>query len=171
MRALAVGRLVRVKNFHLLVEAWSSVESSLRIVGDGPEKSSLQRTARDLKLLDKIEFTGERQDVPQLMREADVLISPSVREGFSYVVLEALQAELVVISSRTGIASELVPDVCLLDEVNATAIAKTVNEVAASLDEFKQRFSDAWKSARACTVERMVQETESVYERVLTSRT
>ena len=168
VRAISVGRLAPVKNLDLIIDAWSDIEVPLTVVGDGPEYSKLVRLTKLAKLQDRVQFLGERSDVGELMEEADLLVSASEHEGFSYVVLEALQSNLVVVSTRTGIAAELVPEEFLIDTPTASSLSKVVNRAVSSFDLAREAFASAWKEAARFTVQRMVRETESVYFETLT---
>ena len=167
MLALAVGRLVKVKNFDTLLRAWEDIDIPLKIVGDGPEKHRLTRLAVDLLLDDRVEFLGEQPDVAELMQNADLLISTSASEGFSYVVLEALQARTVVISTRTGIAAELVPETFLVSDASPVQIARSINRAISFFQETQDAFMNTWERAKTFTVHRMVLETQEVYRQTL----
>lgn len=163
INAIAVGRLVPIKNFDVVLDAWKDVPIPLQIVGEGPEKEKLYTHARNLDLLDRVEFLGERSDVQELMAASDLLISVSTTEGFSYVVLEALRSELVVIATKTGVAAELVPDDYLIEQPQSDLLADAVATLLESWDRARVQFEAAWTTARGLTIQRMVQSTESVY--------
>ena len=114
-----VGRLIRLKNHRLLIEAFSSLLDKaspytdllrLTIVGDGPEHASLVAQARELGLADRIWFAGRRDDVDELMRSFDVFVLPSLQEGMSNTLLEAMSSGVAVIAADVGGNSELVED-------------------------------------------------------------
>ena len=163
LNAIAVGRLVPIKNFDVVLDAWAEISIPLRMVGDGPEYKNLESQAQRLSLLDRVNFLGERSDVSELMVRSDLLVAASDREGFSYVVLEALRSKLVVVATKTGVAAELVPDKYLIDHPNSETLAKTVSEALASWEQTKRDFGEAWLKAGELTTQRMVKETESVY--------
>lgn len=163
LNAIAVGRLVPIKNFDVVLDAWAEISIPLRMVGDGPEYKNLESQAQRLSLLDRVNFLGERSDVCELMARSDLLVAASDREGFSYVVLEALRSKLVVVATNTGVAAELVPDKYLIDHPNSETLAKTVSEALASWEQTKRDFGEAWRKAGELTTRRMVKETESVY--------
>jgi sugar transferase (PEP-CTERM/EpsH1 system associated) len=114
-----VGRLAAVKDQATLLRA---VQSMLRdrtewvasvrvlIVGDGPLRSELEQLARDLGVEQVIWFAGDRSDVPQLLRAMDLFVLPSLAEGISNTVLEAMASGLPVIATRTGGNPELVEE-------------------------------------------------------------
>lgn len=100
---LAVGRLVPIKGFDLLLEAWSLVAPSapgwtLRVVGDGPERASLLALAKALDISETVEFTGLVSDVETHYREASIYCLSSRYEGFGMVLIEAMSFGLPVVS-------------------------------------------------------------------------
>lgn len=163
LNAIAVGRLVPIKNFDVVLDAWTEISVPLRIVGYGPGYNDLADQSERLGLLDKVEFLGERTDVRELMAQSDFLVAASETEGFSYAVLEALRSELVVISTNTGIAAELIPNKYLIDEARSDLLSEVVSETIAAWDLAKREFEEVWRKASQLTIRRMVSLTESVY--------
>ncbi len=107
---LAVGRLAAQKGFGLLLDAaarWSDIQPRplLVIVGEGPLAARLRSQAASLGL--PVRFTGHRGDVPALLAAADVFVLPSVWEGQSLVLQEALRATVPIVATRTGGNAEL----------------------------------------------------------------
>lgn len=100
---VTVGRLVPSKDHALLLEAFAKVreklDSKLIIVGDGPERSRLEKLARDLGIDDDVWFTGWRQDPHSIMSRCDVFVMTSRYEGFGNVIVEAMACGLPVIST------------------------------------------------------------------------
>lgn len=110
-----VGRLDPVKNQAALLEAVAVLSQGipglhLTIVGDGPMRASLQDLAVTLGLGDRVTFTGARDDTPELLRGFDVFVLPSVNEGISNTILEAMATGLPVVATRVGGNPELVAD-------------------------------------------------------------
>ena len=112
--AMAVGRLVRVKRFDRFLSGLSQarkVVAGLKgvIVGNGPERAALERMAGALGLLPEgVVFLGARNDVPTLLRQADLLVLCSDYEGLPNVLLEAMTARLPVITTPAGDAGIVV---------------------------------------------------------------
>ncbi len=165
--AIAVGRLVPIKNFDVVLDAWVDIPIPLQIVGDGPLSKALAQHADRLGLMDRVKFLGERSDVPELMAESSLLVSASSREGFSYVVLEALRSRLVVLSTATGIATDLVPQKYLISEPSASQIASVAKDLLASFDQARTDFATAWEASQKLTVQQMIRETENVYTKTI----
>ncbi|MGH3149818.1 MAG: glycosyltransferase, partial [Streptosporangiaceae bacterium] len=107
---LAVGRLAAQKGFGLLLDAavrWGDIQPAplLVIAGQGPLAAELQARAASLGLT--VRFVGQRPDVPALLATADVFVLPSVWEGQSLILQEALRAGVPVVATRVGGNREL----------------------------------------------------------------
>lgn len=94
----AKGVLERVPNARFL------------LVGGGSEQARLEAMAKDLGIIDRVIFAGQRFDVPDLLRLADVFVLSSRTEAFPNVVLEAMATGLPVVSTDVGSVSEMVEE-------------------------------------------------------------
>lgn len=111
---ITVGRLVRDKGIDLLLTAMTElrregVDSSLTVVGDGPEAGNLRRQAAGSGLGDRVLFIGRKSpdEVNAALNAARVFVMPSrVREGFGLSVVEAQAAGCAVVGSDNGGVSE-----------------------------------------------------------------
>lgn len=109
----SVGRLVSVKNYGLLLRAVSQMGNErvyVVLVGEGPEREALTRLAETLGIAARVKFLGHRENVAGLLGAMDVFVLPSLSEGMSNTLLEALAAKLVVIASDVGGNREIVRD-------------------------------------------------------------
>jgi len=106
-RILFVGRVHKEKNLALALHQIASLPEAIRdrlelsVAGDGPQRLELQELARALGLSAHISWLGwqEKDLLPELYRHADVLINPSLYEGMSNTVLEAMASGLPVVAS------------------------------------------------------------------------
>jgi glycosyltransferase involved in cell wall biosynthesis len=109
-----VGRLDPVKNQSSLLAVLARLRTRYRIrltlVGDGPLRASLEAQAALLGVSDHVTFTGARSDTPDLMRSFDVFVLPSINEGISNTILEAMATGLPVVAGRVGGNPELIVD-------------------------------------------------------------
>ena len=110
-----VARLDPVKDQPGLLRAFALAvrqepEAVLLIVGDGPCRPALEALAGSLGVRRSVQFLGERSDVPDLLRAMDVFVLPSIAEGISNTVLEAMATGLPVVATRVGGNPELVED-------------------------------------------------------------
>ncbi|WP_435066126.1 glycosyltransferase [Halobaculum sp. EA56] len=110
-----VGRLVERKGHHDLLKAWPRVlnehpNAELVIVGGGPERDRLDDHTRRLDIAESVHFLGTRDDVPELLAMFDVFAFPSHYEGMPGALLEAMCAELPIVTTPVDGCSELITD-------------------------------------------------------------
>lgn len=135
---LFVGRLHSVKGLAVLLDALALLVDQSRLtfdtvlVGDGEERATLERQARELGLGDRVVFRGERPhaEIPSWLQAVDVFCLPSRMEGMPNVVLEALACGVPVVATRVG----AVPDIIgpragiVVEPGSAVALAKALHE-------------------------------------------
>lgn len=109
-----VGRLDPVKDQAGLMRAVAGIQRArptvLVIVGEGPLRRALDGLRDELGLGDRLRLLGERQDIPQILQALDCFALPSVGEGVSNAILEAMATGLPVVATRVGGNVELVRD-------------------------------------------------------------
>jgi glycosyltransferase involved in cell wall biosynthesis len=128
---LFAGRLIEDKRVDLLLEAFDRVappDATLGIVGDGPERESLEARASGLESADRITFVGfleEYEAVLAHMRAARVFASPSTREGFDLTYAEAMAAGCTVIGAAhpESAADEVIGEGGFLAEPTVAGVA------------------------------------------------
>lgn len=107
-----LGRLDPVKDQAGLIRAFAQTPGTgkrvLVIAGDGPSRPELERVASELGLADRVRLLGERTDVSLILQALDVFVLPSLGEGISNAILEAMATGLPVIATRVGGNVELV---------------------------------------------------------------
>ncbi len=99
---LSVGQLIERKANHLTIEALRSLpEFTLVLVGDGPEKASLQSLARQYGVAERVRYLGvvAHENLAPIYSAADALVLASSREGWPNVLLEAMACGTPVIAS------------------------------------------------------------------------
>lgn len=103
-RIVGVGRLVHLKGFDVLLEAVARLPASrnatVYIIGDGPERSALQRSAHELGLGDRVVFLGQRDNPWAYIARATVMVVPSRVEAAPNVIGEALALSVPIIATR-----------------------------------------------------------------------
>lgn len=115
-RMIAVGRLVQQKNFAALVHAFARLQEyapgwELHIFGDGPEREMLLSMIEEYGLSESVFLRGESNAIQEEMSISEVIVVPSLFEGFSIVVAESKAAGIpaVAYSSCNG-PNELIRD-------------------------------------------------------------
>lgn len=78
------------------------IQAKLLLVGDGPERASVEHLARELQVEKDVLFLGKQDAVEELLAIADLYLMPSESESFGLAALEAMACEVPVVSSNTG---------------------------------------------------------------------
>jgi len=165
---LAAGRLVQAKGFDVLLTAWQAIRAQLWIAGEGPQRAQLETLIRRHRLEDRVRLLGQRDDIAVLMEAADLLVLPSRREGFPYVLLEALHHRLPVIATRVPGALDVVPQPWLVAVEDAAALAAAINRALSDASCLQADFQPLWQQAREeLSLATMVRRTEALYQKVL----
>lgn len=113
----SVGQMTDVKSYTTLVEAFLRLIASphpahqrlrLLIIGDGPTRAECLDMLTRAGASHRAWLPGERADVPQLLRAMDLFVLPSLAEGSSNTILEAMASGLPVVATAVGGNTELV---------------------------------------------------------------
>lgn len=171
-----VGRLSPEKGITYLLDAAGEVlekrpSAMFVIVGDGPERSSLEAAAQTLGLGERVRFTGKRSDVPGVFASLDVLVQPSVDEGLPITLLEALASRLPVVATNVGAVPKVIENEktgLLVEPRNARAIGAAILRLLEWAD-LRQRIADAGYEhvLRQFSAQRMTRDYLEVYESAL----
>lgn len=142
-------------------------------IGDGSYKSDLERYASSLGLGDRVIFTGFRTDIAKILPEIDISVLPSLSEGLSNSLLEAMSAGVPVIATRVGGTPEAVEDGAtglLIPPCDLDALVRAMTFLLDNPQSAKRMGVEGRRRALSrFSVERMVQETESLYFRLLSA--
>ncbi len=150
---LSVGNLIESKGHDLVIRSLSLMpEMHLAIIGEGPERESLQILSSSLGVENRVTFLGSlpQNELPRYYSAADALVLASSREGWANVLLEAMACGTPAIATRVGGNPEVIasPDAgMLIDERTPEAIAEAANKLFLEYPEegatrrYAERFS------------------------------
>jgi glycosyltransferase involved in cell wall biosynthesis len=106
---VTVGRLVQQKNIATILEAVAILKQrdkavTLKVIGDGPDRRSLEHRAKQLGIADVTRFVGTvpPEEVPEQIGDADVFAFPAVDEGLGLAAAEAFMLGVPVIAAQQG---------------------------------------------------------------------
>lgn len=150
---IAVGRLEAVKNFSFLLKVLADLglpNWKLVLCGEGKEKESLISLSQELKIEAQVEFKGwlNKEDLREAVSESDLMVLPSISEGFPVVLLQAAEQQVPCIASNVGDVNTLMASSeagWLIEANDATALASSLSEAhskweAHELEEMGRQF-------------------------------
>lgn len=170
-RCIAIGRLEPVKGFHTLIEAWAQLTqpAQLTIYGEGTERPRLERLIDTLNLHNDVTLPGYCEDLQSVYRHAELAIISSEREGFSYVLIEALAAGCPVVSTPVAGPVELLPKTALSQDGSAEGLRAVIDQALSDLPRTRQAQVPAMQRVKtAFTIEAMVDNIERLYREAMT---
>jgi glycosyltransferase involved in cell wall biosynthesis len=128
----AAGRLAGVKNYPLLIAAIAELQPTLPvqawILGEGPDRSSLEKLAHERGVGSLVRFLGFQQNPWRFIARADVFVLTSTYEGFGNVLIEAMACGTPVVATASPGTNEIITDGDngLLVEHDARAVADAI---------------------------------------------
>ena len=167
---MAIGRLVDAKGFDILIDAWQEIDADLLIIGDGPLKDDLSAQIEKLNLTKSVHLTGFVDNANALITAADFIVISSRREGFNYVMAEALFQSIPVISTDVPAPNEILPKDYLVPVADSKALHRLLkhclNNPTTLTSDFQTVFNWAQKTL---SLDGMVSNTERVFNDMISS--
>lgn len=155
---------------HIFKKVREIIPSKLLLIGDGPERHSLEKLCRELHLCEDIRFLGKQAAVEELLAVSDLFLMPSENESFGLAALEAMACGVPVISSNAG----GLPEVNIHGETGFMSDRGNVEEMAKfaikilSSDETLQKFrNNALAQAKRFDIGNILPHYEAYYEQIL----
>jgi glycosyltransferase involved in cell wall biosynthesis len=168
-----VGRLAPPKDPLTVLKACQLLQADFRllIVGDGELRNKAEDFVSQNNLEHKVIFTGERNDVPEILSVSDIFILASQLEGLPLVIIEAEMAGLPIVASHVGGVPEMVEDGItgfLVPPRNPGALAEALQKLIKDA-HLRQRIGLAAreKALNEFTFDNMLANTRRVYKEVL----
>jgi len=168
----AVGRMVWQKGFEFLIRAIPEVvqavpDAKFIFVGDGPLKDQLIVKSEQLNVRSRIIFAGFRSDLKEILSAMNLLVIPSLLEGFPMVTLEGMaMAKPIVATKIDGINEQITSGESgiLVPPRNPIALAEAILKLIHDKELSKRLGRSARnKVEKEFSVEKMIAETEKVY--------
>jgi glycosyltransferase involved in cell wall biosynthesis len=173
VRFIYVGRLSPEKGVHTLLHALAVVlavipQAQLTIVGDGPEREQLERTAARLGCVDRVRWSGSiaREGVRAALWAADVFVLPSRFESMSYTLLEAMACGVACVATQVGGNADLIRDGetgILVPPNDPAALAEAMLLLGRTPRERMRLAEAAQRAARAYSLETMLERSLALY--------
>jgi glycosyltransferase involved in cell wall biosynthesis len=176
---ISVGRLASEKNWPTLLEAFAKVHAlhlrtRLFLIGDGPESRRLKRLCKQMGIADRVEFSGRLpfDEIPELLKAADLFAFASHTETQGLVTLEAMAAGLAVVAVDAAGTRDVVVDGVdgFLTDDDSQALATAMQRMLDDhqiLDAFRKA---AHRKATEFEAGKQAQRLIHVYEDVIDSK-
>ncbi|MFH1662131.1 MAG: glycosyltransferase family 4 protein [Candidatus Falkowbacteria bacterium] len=161
----SIGNLYKTKGYEYLIEATrllvdAGLDVKTIIIGEGSERKNLEDLIGQLNLKSRVLLTGRIDNASELLKVFDVFACSSVKEGFPYAILEAMQAGLPIVSTNVGGIKDMIEnnvDGLLVEPKNPHKLAEKIKSIITGKWNYqinkKIKFS----------LEKMIEETKKIY--------
>lgn len=146
------------------------IPSKLLMIGDGPERVTMEQLCRDLELCDDVRFLGKQDKLEEILSITDLFMLPSASESFGLAALEAMGCEVPVISSNAG----GIPEINIhgltgyLTEVgDIEAMAKYSIDLLSDYDKLMTFKKNALAQAQKFNINNIIPLYEKLYDSVI----
>jgi len=175
-----MGRLSYEKSIDQAISAFvlavkNNPEIRLMLVGDGPEKANLKQLCDDLKIADKVIFTGILRDneLAEALQSNDIFITSSKSENMPLSVLEAMATGLPVVAVSEKGLKEMVKDGVsglLSPADNAGRMSENILRIFSDEKLIKNMGAASRKLAEEYSVENITKLLEEIYKNILINK-
>jgi glycosyltransferase involved in cell wall biosynthesis len=170
-----VGWLLPIKGPDILLAAMEEVwrdlpETMLLFIGKGDMEAGLRQRLAQIGKTDRTQFTGWRDDMPEILQAIDILVMPSRNEGMGRVAVEAMAAGKPVIASRVGGLKDLVEheNTGLLFPVgDIRALAQSIIRLLDDPEKAEEFGQAGLRCCRKYSSARMIEKLDALYREQL----
>ncbi len=172
LRIICVARLIKRKGIDYLLKALGSLKNkdfTLTLIGDGKEKENLKELAKNLKIDKQVKFLGSipHQKIVKYYQENDFFILPSLNEGMSNTVLEAMACGLPIIMSNVGGNKELIDNNgSIIPKVSSKAIKEVIEKYLKNKKLIKNHSIQSRKIAEKMNWSKVVNKYLNIYKKI-----
>ena len=144
------GQDILIRALKILIDDGYNV--SLTLIGDGKKRLEFEKLAKDLNILDKVNFTGsikDKQKIYDYLKNSHLLVFPTESEGLPRTIIEAMAVGLPCVSSPVDGIVELLEPNCLVQERTPEKYAEKIEELLSDWNSMinigKQNYEKALK--------------------------
>jgi len=166
-----IANFYKTKGLGYLIEAMyilrqQNKDIALAVIGEGPERKNLEKQIVKYNLEKNISLLGKKTKASQYLKALDIFVLPSVKEGFPFVILEAMSAEIPIIATTVGAIPEILENETsgiLVEPKNPKALAQTIMTLLDDPREQKNLAENAKQSVEKFSLSQTLSQTFSLY--------
>ena len=169
-----IANLYKTKGLEYLIQSIKILTSNFQfpiitiIIGEGKERKNLQNLINQLNLKNSIFLFGKINNASELLKAFDIYICSSIKEGLSYTLIEAMQAELPIVATNVGGNSELIENNktgILIKPQNQQELTNAINYLIKNKALSNQlRVNAEQKAMNEFSLESMISKTKKIYK-------
>lgn len=169
-----VGRLTDIKGCEYFIEAAGELKKRenlhFLVVGSGENETKLREKAHNMGLEGRLTFTGQREDIPDMLSIMDIYSLSSLNEGLGRSILEAQAAGVPVVATNVGGVPEIVEDGTtgiLVPPKDPKALAQAIEKLVDNLEFRILIAKNAWERLSYFSLKKTVEDLNKLYRKLL----
>lgn len=169
-----VANFYRTKGINHLIETIGLLEAKYKplnakciIIGDGKQRPELEKLIENLGLKSKVFLVGRIPDAYKYLKAFDIFILPSLKEGFPWIILEAMAAEIPIIATRVGALPEIIEhnkQGVLVEPKNPDKLTENIAELIKDPEMVQSFKIEAKEKLKKFSSSEMIEQTEKLLE-------
>ncbi|PJE58191.1 MAG: hypothetical protein COU81_02160 [Candidatus Portnoybacteria bacterium CG10_big_fil_rev_8_21_14_0_10_36_7] len=162
-----IANLYKNKGLDYLIKSAQETQGVIFIViGEGAERTSLERLIKDHNLTNKFLLVGSKNNASSYLKALDIFVLPSLKEGMPWVILEAMTAGLTIIATNVGGLPEMIENDktgILVEPADNQALTTKINYLIQNPLTAQKMSELAKEKIKEFSLEKMVAETEKLF--------
>ena len=122
-----VANFYKTKGLEYLIQSAKDVNADFVIIGDGRSRTKLESLIKKYNLGNKVFIVGRIPNAYKYLKAFDVFVLPSLKEGFPWIILEAIAAEVPIVATKVGAIPEILEQEFLVEPKNPGELAKKIS--------------------------------------------
>jgi len=168
-----VANFYKTKGINYLINAISLLEAEYKrldvrciVIGDGKQRPELEKLIEKHNLKNKVFLVGRIPDAYRYLKAFDIFVLPSLKEGFPWIILEAMSAEIPIIATKVGALEEIIENNkqgILIQPKNTEELAENISKLIKNPELTEQFKEQAKKRLENFSLFNMVKQTEKLF--------
>lgn len=160
------GIIYLIKSIDLLETKYKPLGAKCIIIGDGKQRPEIENLIKKHKLENKVFLAGRIPDAYKYLKAFDVFVLPSLKEGFPWIILETMAAEIPIIATNIGALPEIIENNeqgILIDPKNPAQIAEKIQKLIENPESAQRLQKQAKHKLKQFSLLKMVQKIEQLF--------
>jgi len=155
-----------IKSAHIIKNEYKREDIRYVVIGDGKERKKLESLIKKYDLGNTVYLAGRMPDAYKYLKAFDVFVLPSVKEGFPWIILEAMASGVPIVATKVGAVPEIIDDRkegLLVNPRNEKELAKNIMKAIIDSDLSIKMINNAKEKLKYFSSKKMLEQTKALF--------